>query len=91
MWKSSCTPGLFELPDASPLVQPRLFHALIAASSPGCDWQHVGDIPSGQIRRSMNKPVCEERGRESGQTPEWQLQDLKLKESDLAQMDVVVL
>lgn len=39
----------------------------------------------------MNKPVCEERGREPGQTAEWQLQDLKLKESDLAQMDAVVL
>lgn len=32
-----------------------------------------GEIPSGQIRRSMNKPVCEGRGTEWRRTPEWQL------------------
>lgn len=39
----------------------------------------------------MNKPVCEERGRQSRQTPESQLQDCKLKECDLPLTDVAVL
>lgn len=39
----------------------------------------------------MNKPVGEERGRGWRQTPEWQLQECKLKEWDLPLTDAAVL
>lgn len=39
----------------------------------------------------MNKPVCEERGTEWRQTPEWQLQDCKVKECNFTRMDAAVL